>query len=452
RPFLVALAVVSFAAAMLAKEMAVVLPFWVFLIAALHDRTGLKRAALRAFPFVVVVAAYAVLRLTILQVPPPGQPLEHTLTNTLLSAPVTIVRYLGWMILPLDLNAYVQNPYVTTVTELRFLGSVAVLAVLAAVAFHLARRNRQILLFSAMLAVSFLPVLNIVRVASPVDMGNTMAERFCYFPSFPFLAAVLVAVPLLLPRVWKRRRSVWATTVILFLLVPSVAITWDRAGDWRDEVSLFSRMARQAPEATLPWSQLALSHLRKGNPAEAWKALERAERIDSADLQLLSARTSLLVVEGRALEAIPLQERLVRSAGPGRPQAMNNLAYLYRVSERPGDARRVLEQIIDSGQAYADVWFNLGEVEHQDNNFEEAITAFERAWKSDPTDPQLARRLAMERVGFARILARTDRRDEAVFHLQKVLIQTDDAKLKKTAITELDRLDAIAAPSESREY
>ena len=162
------------------------------------------------------------------------------------------------------------------------------------------------------------------------------------------------------------------------------------------------------------------------------------------DPLVLPTRTTLLVVEGRVHEAIPLQERLVRSAGPGAPVAMNNLAYLYRVSGSTGKARQVLERIVATGGAYADVWYNFAEVEHQENNFEEAVIAFERAWKEKPGDERFARRLAQERIDLARRLARSNRSNDAVYHLRLVMMQSEDSDLRETANTELDRLGATA--------
>lgn len=447
RPLPEALALLLFAAALLAKEMAAVLPFWVFLIATIHQRVGWRRGLVRALPFAAVVVVYGVVRFLIVDVPAPVQPPSVTLGITLLSAPVTIVRYLWWMILPLDLSAYVQNPYVTTAADPRFWGSMGALTALAAGVIRLGRRHRNPLLFGCMLAVSFLPVLNLVRVASPIDMGNTMAERFCYFPSFPFVALLVTSVSLLLPRARGSRRPVWATAMVLLLLVPAAAGTWDRTRDWHDDTSLFTDTVGHAPGATLPRSQLALAHIRNGRAVEARRALSEAARIDPDDFGVISIRTTLLVVEGKAQEAIPLQERLVRAGGPGRPVALNNLAYLYRVVGRTQDARRVLEQLVEDGNAHPDVWFNLAEVERREGRWEEALTAFERALDLNPRDPRFSIRLEQVRFEYARSLARVNRRIEAIDQLQIVVRRTGDLELRRTAEIELKRLQGPAASS-----
>ena len=447
RPLLVTLALFLFSAALLAKEMAAVLPFWVFLIATIHERVGWRRGLIRTLPFAVVVAAYGVARFVIVDVPAPAHPPSVTLGITLLSAPFTIVRYLWWMILPLDLNAYVQNPYVTAVADTRFWGSMVALTALTVGLVRLGRRCSEPLLLGSMLAVSFLPVLNFIRVASPIDMGNTMAERFCYFPSFPFVAMLVTTVPLLLPRARSRIRSVLTKATVLLLLVPAVASTWNRTRDWYDDTSLFTNTVGHAPEATLPWSQLALAHLRNGRAVEARRAMNKAARIDPDDLGVISIRTTLLVVEGKVQEAIPLQEHLVRASGPGRPVALNNLAYLYRVAGRTQDARRVLEQLVEDGNPHPDAWFNLAEVERQEGHLEQAVTAFERALELNPRDPRFSLRLEQVRFEYARALDRMNRRIEAIAQLQTVVGRTGDLELRRTAEVELERLRGPAADS-----
>jgi tetratricopeptide (TPR) repeat protein len=162
---------------------------------------------------------------------------------------------------------------------------------------------------------------------------------------------------------------------------------------------------------------------------------------------VISIRTTLLVVEGKAQEAIPLQERLVRAGGPGRPVALNNLAYLYRVVGRTQDARRVLEQLVEDGNAHPDVWFNLAEVERREGRWEEALTAFERALDLNPRDPRFSIRLEQVRFEYARSLARVNRRIEAIDQLQIVVRRTGDLELRRTAEIELKRLQGPAASS-----
>lgn len=445
RPLPLAVALALFVAALLAKEMAAVLPVWVFLIAFLHHNSGWRRALERTLPFAVVLVAYGVVRFLIVDVPAPAQPASISLGMTLISIPFTIVRYLWWMLLPLDLNAYVQNPYVSSIAEPRFWAGVLALVALTAGVLRLGKQRPQVALFGAMLGVSFLPILNIVRVASPEDMGNTMAERFCYFPSFPFVAMLVVAVPLLFPRIGRRARPVLATTTVILLLVVAAAVTWNRTRDWQDDVSLFTDTVAHAPQAALPWAQLVLAHVRNGRPTEARRALDEAIRFGPKEPTVIMMQTTLLVMEGKVRQAIPLQERLAHASGPGQPIALNNLAFLYRTDGRIEKARQILEELIEDGKAHSDVWYNLAEVEVQEKNWERSLRFFERARQLKPNDRRYSHRLHQVRILYARDLARTNQKAQAVEQLDKVAIESTDPALRRTAEAELGRLQTEGA-------
>ncbi len=120
------------ALALLAKEMAAVVPLWIACVVFWRSPPAgfgarLERALRVAAPWLVIVVLYAIVRFFVLVVPPPDVPAEHTLARAMLSAPPTIVRYLAWMTSPGELSAYVQNPYVTRPADPRLLGSLLAL-------------------------------------------------------------------------------------------------------------------------------------------------------------------------------------------------------------------------------------------------------------------------------------------------------------------------------------
>src|SRR5262249_30866033 len=115
------LSVLAFALAMLAKEMAVVLVAWLALIHLIVYRQDWRRSLVATGPYVAIIVWYAIWRFLLVYIPLPGTAPSHGPSAVMLSAAPTIVRYLGWLILPVDLNAYVQNPYVVTPLDPRFI-------------------------------------------------------------------------------------------------------------------------------------------------------------------------------------------------------------------------------------------------------------------------------------------------------------------------------------------
>ncbi len=168
---LLAASAAAYAGALLAKEMSLVLPLWLFLA----DRRAPSRrlvTPLRALaPHAAVTAAYLAWRFMAVSVSVPANQDVQTPAAAALSAPITVARYLGWLAFPISPSAYVQNPYVTIFTAARFLLPVAALALIGFGAWRMRRHWPVAALFGAMLAASFLPLLNVVRIAGPVDMG-----------------------------------------------------------------------------------------------------------------------------------------------------------------------------------------------------------------------------------------------------------------------------------------
>lgn len=407
-------AVLLFALALLAKEMAAVLPLWIAAWEALEKDGGERRSrrwlrALRvAAPYLVVLALYALIRFVWLEVPAPAPPPEHALLPALLTLPVTLLRYLVWMAAPFDLRAYVQNPYVTGLADPRLLVALLALAVLAWVILRLARRRPAALGLATLLVLSFAPIANLARIGGPSDMGAPMAERFCYLPSFPFLALAALAVDAGLGRALRPRWGARAAAALLVVLVALFgAQTWARNRDWRDDATLFAREAERTPTAPLLWINLAQAQLRLGRAGEADASLRRAEALAPESLGVLAARAQWLVFAGRAEEALPLQRR-VASDAERNAVARANLAFLLRVTGRIEEARPILEELIAALPDYPAPYFNLAELHRSRGEWDAAARTWRAYLELQPDDPRGLEGLASAEVA----LGRTDRAEE----------------------------------------
>jgi tetratricopeptide (TPR) repeat protein len=395
-------AVALFGLALLAKEMAAVLPLWIAAWEWLREpaRQHRARRALRATaPYFALLGAYAWTRFVWLEVPAPAPPAEHALLPALLTLPSTLVRYLGWMAAPFDLRAYVQNPYVARLAEPRFGGALAVLAVVAWAILRLARRQPRAIGLGALLVLSFAPIANFARLAGPADMGAPMAERFGYLPSFPFLAlAVLAAGAGLASAFPVPARGRIAAVLLAALIAAGAAQTWARNRDWRDDVTLFAREAARTPAAPLLWINLAQAQLRTGHAVEADASLRRAEALEPSSLGVQAARAQWLVFAGRTEEALPLQRRVVRGSEGKNAVARANLAYLLRVTGRLDEARPILEELIARLPDYPAPALNLAELHRARGAWAEAARAYRVYLDLQPDDARAREGLAAVEV------------------------------------------------------
>jgi len=381
RVALAGLAGVLFAAAMLAKEMAIVVPMWIALAHLTVWADGWKRTAVSIAPYVAVSIAYAALRFVAFDVGIPGQPDEHTVAATLLSAPATIARYLAWMAAPFGQSAYAQNPYVVSPLDPRFLLGAAGLAIAAVWISRRLRADRTDLpaLLAMALLVSFLPILNIVRVAAPEDMGAVMAERFCYFPSFPALALVGIGVSALAKRLNKRALSMAIAAAGAILVAAAVAATVERNEVWQNDRALFEDSLREAPQADLLLGNLATHHIRNRDLDTAKEVLDRFQDRERGSYFYQSTRVLLDVARGDYEAALVPQRIIATASSKKNPVARNNLAFLYRMTGRASEAREVLEGVIEEGRGYSDVWFNLAEIRRGEERYDEARELYRKA-------------------------------------------------------------------------
>jgi len=390
RPLVLALSLFSYALALLAKEMSIIVVGWLAVIDLAVGRRPWRVVSKRLAPYLAVSAVYALWRFFVIRVPLPGDSTQQPLPIVVLSMAPTLVRYLGWMLAPIDLNAYVQNPYVSGPLDPRFFPSVLVLTAAAVVTYRLSQRSREIGVAVAMLALSFVPVLNLVRIAAPVDMGDAMAERFCYFASFPFAALTGYAVTAGLVYVRRRAlRVILAAGVAAVLALGSTA-TIARNRDWRDEMTFLTKTLRQSPSAVLLWANLAQHYLRERNLVEASKAIATASALDANAHSVLSAQALWYVLDGHPEQAIPLQERIAAHVQRGKTAALNNLAYLYRITLQYDKALAVLETLVARGNGYADVYFNAAEIYRARGRMAEAQAAYQRALDDRPGNLQIA--------------------------------------------------------------
>ena len=382
------LSLALFASALLAKEMAAVLPLWIAAVAWSRDRRDWRAMARAAAPSMLVLAGYLLLRFVGLDVAAPEAPPSHSLARALASAPWTILRYLSWLAFPTELSAYVRNPYVTTLTDIRFWGAAFVLGALGWALARAGRKRREVALFGLLLASSFAPILNLQRLAGQEEMGNVMAERFCYFPSFPFLALAVLGGEAAFAALRGPRARTALVALFAFALAACARGTWTRQAAWRDDRTLFEDEARRAPDAAMPWTQLCQIALHEGKLEEADRHLRRAEALEPDSVGVAVMRAQWLVFAGRYAEALPLQTVVVAEHGRRNHAARNNLAFLLRATGDFEGARSLLEELVAALPDYADPHFNLGELRRAQGDLRGSAAELRRYHELRPEDPR----------------------------------------------------------------
>jgi len=241
-----AAALLLFAASLLSKETALVLP----LALLAYDLTFWSNSHRRArywWPYAAmigVVAAYLGARAAALGFLGTGLPSGELFLLRLMTAPKVVLYYLQILVSPRDSKLWIDPPLVRGPGQIAFWGGAIVLIGLVAGLIRLRRIWPQFHFGGWWLLLSLGPVSGLLRVA-----GARVAERWLYLPSMGFAVIVAAALGQALAAREERwqpaRKGAWALLGVLLLCY--VAFTLMRNPVWHDDLTLFREMAAQVP-------------------------------------------------------------------------------------------------------------------------------------------------------------------------------------------------------------
>jgi tetratricopeptide (TPR) repeat protein len=435
----------AFAAALLAKEIAIVFPAIVLVseLTLRERRPGAARAAaLATLPYAGVVAVYLAVRISLVGLHHVTSPDAPGLASVVWSAPSLLLFYLRHAFFPLGLGpSYPFRPVTgATLSASNFLLPLAGVLALAFGVFLLCRREK---LYRLVLPWFLFPLLPVFDVRSFIS-EDAAHDRYLYLPLFGALAFLAVAVADAWARFQPRRTAAGEAGLaaaglgLAVLLVPATR-SYNQA--WMNETALWERGVQTNPGTAFPHAQLGETYRREGRLAEARRELERALELNpgitAAHVALASvaqkqglyteAETHLKVVlaqfpdlgnalemlgmvyqaEGRLEESIAALEHGRRVAPYQRGLYTVNLAVLQRLAGRPELARRELASLGDDLGGSTDpkvmrAWWFLGELDWEAGRTGEAIPLYKRylAATEGITTPDVLslRKTAVERL------------------------------------------------------
>jgi len=352
RPVIIAL---LYAVAMLAKESAIVLPALLVALDAARGRITprlrephdsgsgrgafayVKRMALPMGVLLLTAAAYLALRVQVLGSitggnAAPALPFLRTGRRWLvaLQAWPEHVRLLAW---PFDLSADYSPDVIVPAAGLTpavLLGG-ALLTLTIALAARTPRRPLTGLP-AAWLAIAILPVSNLI-----VPIGVVLAERLLYTPS----VAVSLAGAALYDRAAATGRAyrgvriapVLMATVLLLFALRSVV----RNPDWKHTPAYWNALIRDHPESYRAQWGVGAHMAANGDPARARVYFERAIETWPHDPELLNELALLHLRHGEPEQAIDALVRALPLGAVGHPTALH-LTEAYLAAGRAQEA------------------------------------------------------------------------------------------------------------------
>jgi len=358
-----------FAAGLLSKETAIVLPALLMGWDVWLEGASLRKAGVRTAPFWAVAAAYFFVRWFVrgaaAQIPYWG----GSAWVTLLTMLTVIPRYVCTAFVPVGLNVDYYTAIIHSTADPRAFWGAARCALIALAAISLARRSARARFLLLWAAAAMVPVSNILPLKA------LEADRFLLMP--------LIALDLSLATL-AERRSRFRLGLFLALLTFDAGLAVARSSVWRTEYSLWRDAAEKSPVSSTSLTNLAAAAWQAGARTSALRLFEKARAANPSNALVQFNLGRALLEMNRLGEA---REALCQAAQRA-PRNRSVLTELGSVSLAMGDAReaaRWLSRAAKLPEAGERTYFNLGVALTRSGDTNGAIEAFKKAVEFDPS-------------------------------------------------------------------
>jgi tetratricopeptide (TPR) repeat protein len=360
-----AVALLAFAAALLAKESAFTALGLLVVVHWCVDRSAsLRQRIMSLLPFAAVAAGYLALRLAVVgtlglpeAVGALDNPLAHTDTATRMRTAVIILwQYMEHLTVPIHLSAdysFNQIPLALSWSDPRFLRAALLCTALAA-AILVATRRAPLLAVAALFTL--IPLILTANILFPI--GTIKAERLLYLPSVGWC----LAVGWLAARTAARHAPAAALTLLVLITAFGVR-AWVRNDDWRDENALYAATVSNAPASAKAHHNAAV-------------ALERAGRLDDATVEF---RETLEIY-------------------PNYASAAFGIGHIYAAKGIRAGAVHWYEQALHQDPRFVKAHLQLGLLHAETRDLDTAEAAFRSGLEIEPRSPLLLVNLAAIRL------------------------------------------------------
>ncbi|MBI1976068.1 MAG: tetratricopeptide repeat protein [Candidatus Omnitrophica bacterium] len=361
------LALVLFIAALLSKEMGILLPFFLVLyevgarlIAPLQTS---KRQFRFVIPFVIIAILYLVLRSTVLDflhIPfwkgAQADPFSDNLWIRLLTAARVHWIYLRLLFWPVNLHMDHDVPIASSWCDPLGIAAMIGIAWLIALGWFLKGRNK-IAAFGL-----FWYLGGLVPVSNFLPLNTAIAEHYLYIPSIGFFIAV---VALMIPA-FRRGNPPWlpfvgagfkpAPTIFhldrhrglpllgVLILLCLLSLTFLRTREWGDEEKLYLSTVNNTRASFRANNNLGVYYFRKGEIEKAEEYFNRSLDILPTYAEALNNVGAVYQKRGDLLSAVEYYQKSIVSS-PNYLLAHENLLALYRYLKMEEEAAKETEAI-----------------------------------------------------------------------------------------------------------
>ena len=408
--------VVAFAAALLAKEGALVLPAILIMedAARAHTPRVIFLRWKRYLPYVIVGMLFLALRATL--VGSVGLPESPRLVDNPLASVSTmsrgftavaiLARYVGLILAPIHLSPDYTYNQIPALTDPFDLWIVAGLALLIGSALLLRRRRTRAEGFGiGMFWLALLPLSNLVFL-----VGTNFGERLLYFP----MIGVCVVAGWGYDQLQARFGGVFPAWLAVVALCAALgARTAFRNVDWQSDLTLFTAASVTSPGSAKVHLNLGNALSEAGDAAAAIRAYEQALAIHSDYADAHHNRGVIFQEQGRMADARLAYDRALEADH----SHVGSLVNRGIISARIGDARSAivhLERAVEIEPSRVDAWYNYGVALDRAGRDVDAKVAFAKALSLDPANEGAA-------IGLASLYRSAEQTDSLIVTYRRLL-------------------------------
>jgi len=421
RQLLLVGSLISYILCLFSKETTLALPLLLFAWDYFSKKEPIRKKLIPYIPFVIITILYLVWRVKVIGNLGTGEPYASSgLFQRLLTVFPIYFYYFGKLILPLQFNFSPRVLTVTSILNLKFLGSLVFFAIVLGLGISLRRRAKEVWFGILWILIALVPVLNLVPLYASVK------EWWAYIPSIGFclilgkLAVegikwekkileitlpkrrrneqlvegeditkkkriIGIKLPILPDKILVKAGHLFALFFALLLIFYAFSIK-SQAEIFRKEIFLFRATVRQAPYDAVAHNAYASELQRRG----AYRLAEREFK--------------------KAIEA-----------KPDFAEPHYHLGVFYHDGKQSDSALVELKEAIRLDPNYADAYAYLGLIYAEKKDFLLSINAFEDALRLDPQNYAAQRNLGM-------VYSYIGRFSQAISHLEKALSLTKDSR------------------------
>ncbi len=374
-------ALVCFAAALMAKPMAVTLPLLLLVLdwwplRRMQGGTPPLRLLTEKLPFFALCAVSSVLTVKAQQAGGALRDLDSiTAGSRVANALVSTVDYLRMTFWPSGLAVFYPHPEGATPGAWAALAAV-LLAALTAGAILLRRSHPYLLAGWLWFLMGLLPVIGLVQVGA-----QARADRYLYLPQLGLIVAIALGGAALLSRAGAGVLAARAAAIVVVLALSLAAVR--QVGYWKTSVTLFERAIAVTGDNWFATYNLGQAVETAGDRTCAEQLFRETLRINPKSGAAANSLGGLLIDRGAPAEAVPILEAALKIR-PRYGALHNNLGLAYLRMGRETEAIPILAEASQLIPDDALVCSNLGVALATVGRLDEARTAFEEGLRRDP--------------------------------------------------------------------